>query len=77
MKKPTTANPTNRTSRLSDRNRGNKIGAFSPTPTEAIIVQKNRTAGLTTTTTDRTTARTASPNPTLPETVNFVSTAKS
>ncbi len=52
MKMPTTANPTNRTSRLSDRNRGNKIVVFSPTPTAAIIAQGARTTGQTTMATD-------------------------
>ena len=76
-KRPTTDNTTNRTLRLFDCNRGSKIMAFSPTPTEATTAQGARTTDQTTTATDKTTARIASPSPTLPETVNFVSTAKS
>jgi hypothetical protein len=77
MTKPTMANPINRMSRLFDCSNGNKIKVFSPTPTEAIIAQGVRTTGLTTMATGRTTTRTTSPNQMLPETVNFVYTAKS
>jgi hypothetical protein len=71
---------TNRTSRLSDRNRGRKIERFNRTPTGATIAQEVRTTGPITTTatgrTIRTTTNPISPNPATPETVNSVHTAK-
>jgi secreted trypsin-like serine protease len=69
--------PIQRTSWLSDRNRGNKIGVLNLTPIEAIIAPEDRSTGPSTTTaTSRTTTSPTSPSQMHPEMVNFVFTAK-